>query len=92
MFKEYASNKRLGRLFLGSLFRIGLIISVVEGSIMLVLDRLVVFTPFQAGILDTLLLVLVSSPLLWFAVLMPLVRVIVHQQISSGPRGSHSQC
>ena len=83
MFKEYASNKRLGRLFLGSLFRIGLIISVVEGSIMLVLDRLVVFTPFQAGILDTLLLVLVSSPLLWFAVLMPLVRVIVHQQISS---------
>ncbi len=83
MIKDYASNKQLLRLFLRSLFQIGLIISVVEGSIMLMLDNLVSFTHIEAGVLDAVLLVLISSPLVWFVVLRPLVQVVILQQKSS---------
>ena len=73
-------DKRLNRLFLVSLLRISLIISLVEGLIMLFLHNIATIIPIQENVLDTLLLILVGSPLLWIVVLKPLVKVIATQQ------------
>ncbi len=73
-------DKRLNLLFLWSLIRISLIISLIEGLIMLFLPKMTSVIPIQENILDTLLLVLIGSPLLWIVVLKPLVRVVAQQQ------------
>ncbi len=83
MHKQLAFDKRLNRLFQVSLLRISLIISLVEGLIMLVLPNLAGIIPIQENVLDTLLLVLIGSPLLWLIVLRPLVKVIAKQQKTS---------
>ena len=71
---------QLKQLFLVSLFRIGLIIGLVEALIMVALRYTTGLTRIEEDGLDALLLILLSSPLLWFMILRPLVGVISQQQ------------
>ncbi len=69
--------------FLSSLFIISLIIGVVEGLVMLILDAYqagTILTELQEAAMDTFLLVLISSPMLWFIVLRPLIVQISEEQ------------
>jgi len=76
--------KKMNYRFLSSLLVISFIIGVVDGLVMLLLNLSQqeggLFTEFQEAIMNTLLLVLISAPLLWFLVLKPLVVQINREQ------------
>jgi PAS domain S-box-containing protein len=80
MFKQKSIDSQLNQIFLSSLLRISLIIGLIEGLIMVSLHNITGLTHFEEDVLDTLLLILISSPVLWLIVLKPLVRVIAKQQ------------
>lgn len=84
MNKPLTATQKLNQRFLKSLLLIGLIIGLTEFLIMNILDFYLQsggsLDPAQETILDTLFLTLISSPLLWFIVLRPLVVSIVREQ------------
>lgn len=84
MKKKSNTTKQLNQRFLWSLLIIGLIIGLTEFLIMIGLDLYQktgpIFTAFEETLLATLLLTLISSPLLWFIVLRRLVVTIGFEQ------------
>ena len=74
------AEKQLNRLFLASLLRISFIIGLVDGLIIFLLHKVAVLNQFQSDVISISLLVLISSPILLFVVLRPLVERITQQQ------------
>ena len=82
--KQKSAMQQLNRRFLSSLITISLIMSIVEGLIMLTLnfyhEKIRQLLPYQGVIANAALLALICAPLLWFIVLRPLVVRITQQQ------------
>ena len=74
------AEKQLNRLFLASLLRISFFIGLVDGLIIFLLHKVAVLNQFQGDVISISLLVLISSPILLFVVLRPLVERITQQQ------------
>ena len=76
--------KKMNYRFLSSLLVISFIIGVVDGLVMLLLNLSQqeggLFTEFQETIMNTLLLELISAPLLWFLVLKPLLCKLIENR------------
>jgi PAS domain-containing protein len=82
--KNFNATQQLNRRFLWSLLVIGLIISTTEFFIMVGFDLYQqsgrILTPIEETTLDTLVLTLISGPLLWFIVMRRLVVSIAGEQ------------
>jgi PAS domain S-box-containing protein len=81
---------RLKHNFIISLFIIAVVIGISETLVMLLLDALqqwnITLTPIQSTLLDVILLVCLSTPMLWRLALRPLVNQIMSEQVEATER------
>ncbi len=78
------SRHMLKRNFISSLFIISVVIGISEILVMLLLDTTQwasVLTPIQGAALDAVLLACLSTPMLWWLALRPLVKRIASEQV-----------
>ncbi len=84
MIKSLLPERLLKRNFASSLLIIIAVIGISEMGVMLVLDEItqlgIVLTLMQVSILDTVLLSCLSSPMLWWLALRPLIKQIVTER------------